>query len=196
MPSFASACRSCTAWAATCADEWRRIARPASEVARTTSTVAPSGTSWARSKVSPSICMATTDWSSPKRSSPVVVPGSSRTSEESSRTTVMVDTVFLPLCGPLVEPLPDASAAPDILLHPRRRVRAHCRRAPLYASGPAELCGLRVALRVVHPVEDRHVGVGDLEVDLGVRLDVVGGGRLGQRYGALLEQAAGLLYTS
>jgi len=31
-----------------------------------------------------------------------------------------------------------------------------------------------VAFRVVHPVKDRHVGVGDLEVDLGVRLDVVG----------------------
>src|SRR5674476_389598 len=118
MPSFASARRSCTAWAAMCADEWRRIARPSSEVARIASTVEPSDTSWARSKVSPATFMATTDWSSPKRSSPVVVPCRSFTSEVSAWTTVMLGTVFLSVGQDPEIGQAGAWAPSAILLHP------------------------------------------------------------------------------
>ena len=42
MPSLASGNSSCTAWAMTCAVEWRRMSRPSSEEISTGSTSSPS----------------------------------------------------------------------------------------------------------------------------------------------------------
>ena len=53
MPSFASGNSCCTAWASTCAVEWRRIDRPSGLPARTGSTTSPAASGYARSRSSP-----------------------------------------------------------------------------------------------------------------------------------------------
>ena len=53
MPSVASGNSCCTAWASTCAVEWRRIDRPSGLPACTGSTASPAASGYARSRSSP-----------------------------------------------------------------------------------------------------------------------------------------------
>src|SRR4051812_26504951 len=78
MPSLALGLTSCTAWASTCAAEWRRTARPSSEPTVTGSTTSPSASTWARSRSWPFTRATTTALSSPNRSAAVVSAATDR----------------------------------------------------------------------------------------------------------------------
>jgi hypothetical protein len=99
MPSLASGCRDCTAWAATCAVEWRRMLRPSALSILTGSTTSSADSGRWRSRSSPLTRTATMLRSFPNRSSPVVVVSVTRCSRVSSEAMVidMLDTYgFLP----------------------------------------------------------------------------------------------------
>src|SRR3712207_3388584 len=72
MPSLASACRDCTACAATWGGEWRGMFNPSGLSMATRPPLAPPGESRSRSRSSPLTRTATTVRSLPYRSRPVV----------------------------------------------------------------------------------------------------------------------------
>src|SRR6476661_11074006 len=92
MPSLALGCTSCTAWASTCAAEWRRTARPSSESMVTGSTASPSDSTCARSRSSPPT-RATTTALSPANRSPAVVPAATDRSLPAMTTVMSADTM-------------------------------------------------------------------------------------------------------
>src|SRR6476646_2046191 len=92
MPRRAEGWTSCTAWASTCAAEWRRTARPSSESMVTGSTASPSASTCARSRSSPPT-RATTTALSPANRSPAVVPAATDRSLPAMTTVMSADTM-------------------------------------------------------------------------------------------------------
>ncbi len=110
-----------TAWARTCAVEWRSTSRPASESAVTMATWAPSGSGNSRSTSRPSTVARTAalarrepmDWAS---SRPVVPSASSRV-EPSGRPTEMTPGIVRPfLLSRRIVPGPDSVRGPPRVL--------------------------------------------------------------------------------
>src|SRR5438034_328876 len=98
IANFAPGQRSRTAWAITCAVEWRRTARPSSVSAVMMATVAPSGSGRLRSCGRSSTIAATAAFASPRpidaaKSAAVLPPGSVR-AEPSGRVTVIPPLVL------------------------------------------------------------------------------------------------------
>ncbi len=98
MPSLACGSISCTAWASTCAVEWRSTSRPSCSAAVTGSTVSPSARTCARSRSSPLTRATRTARSSPNRSAAVVCSGTDR-SLPAILTVIWADTFSLLVCG-------------------------------------------------------------------------------------------------
>src|SRR5438445_4573197 len=98
MANLAPGQRSRTAWAITCAVEWRRTARPSSVSAVTMATVAPSGSGRVRSRGWSSTIAATAAFASPRpidpARSPAVLPRGSVRAEPSGRVTVIPPLVL------------------------------------------------------------------------------------------------------
>src|SRR5688500_15687632 len=149
MANLAPGKRSRTAWAMTCAVEWRRTARPSSLSSVTTATLAPSGRGAPRSVDVPSTVTATAAAARRRpmpaaRSAPVAPSGRER-SEPSGRETVMLPAIAGGYRW--------AGGAPKLLAHLREGL-----------SGQRHGVGVEAVDRHVehHAVEARGPQLGDL----------------------------------